>query len=195
MAEKKNKEIDSADYPKHLIQKGQEYKEKQERLAKEKQANADQTEGCTFKPTLQAKYHSQALDERGSPDKRKPEQIFDDLYKMKDKKKALIAKDPDLIQYEKDEEQCTFAPNIEGSKAKAVQYEGSRAKRDEQRKRQAEEQAERDRVLREQQKAERAAMRKKSPIVYKKATVDLTSKTKSRESSLGKQPLTSGRGK
>ena len=93
-----------------MIQKGKEYKEKKEKLAIERQSKFAE-EQCTFKPKLQAKYKSSKLEER-SPDKRKPDQIFEELYKKKEKKNDVKTED---VEYQRNLAECTFKPDIKNS--------------------------------------------------------------------------------
>ena len=65
-------------------------------------------EECTFKPKLQAKYRSEALTERESPDKRK-DKVFQELYVKKEKKADVKTED---VEFEKNKKELTFKPNI-----------------------------------------------------------------------------------
>ena len=100
-----------------LIQKGKEYKEKKEKLAYERQSKFAE-EQCTFKPKLQAKYKSSKLEDR-SPDKRKPDQIFEELYKKKEKKSDVRTED---VEYSRNVAECTFKPDIKNSVRRATKY-------------------------------------------------------------------------
>jgi hypothetical protein len=75
-------------------------------------------EQCTFRPSLQAKYKSSKLEDR-SPDKRKPDQIFEELYKKKEKKDDVKTED---IEFQKNVGECTFKPDIKNSLKRVSKY-------------------------------------------------------------------------
>lgn len=104
-----------------LIKKGQEYKERKEKLAKDKESE-DKEEQCTFMPKLQAKYNSQALADRNSPEKRK-DKVFEELYKKPEKRTDVRSED---VDFEKNKGELTFKPNIQGSLLRAEKYQSSK---------------------------------------------------------------------
>ena len=67
-----------------------------------------------------AKYQSAALAERSSAEKRQGK-IFEELYKKKDRKEDVPT---DLVEFEKNKEECTFKPNLEDSSRRLSKIPG-----------------------------------------------------------------------
>ncbi|CDW84802.1 UNKNOWN [Stylonychia lemnae] len=99
-----------------LLQKGKEYELKKKQLYDEKQQKGND-EQCTFKPQIKPKFPLK--DGEKSPDRKEPQKVFEELYKVKQKGQDVKSED---VEFEKNKKELTFKPNIQSSMQRASQY-------------------------------------------------------------------------
>lgn len=126
MANKKLGDKKGTEYINEMLKKDKEHKEKLAQRAQDKQENQTKyDEDCTFTPDIHlGQKHHQPKNQREEG------KIYENLYQQREKKEATKdGRDPNEIEFEKAQQECTFKPEIGESMKKADYYKEEAEKR------------------------------------------------------------------